>query len=87
MELDITLTYYDKVLLAIPASLSGGIIVGMVTSVPFRLGLLAGALIATIWIYDATFRNPPRPAISTQAKFAAIVWHVFLTVLLITVFL
>lgn len=85
--MDITLSYYDKILVAIPASLSGGILVGLLTSVPVQVGLLAGALLATVWIYDATFRNPPRPAVSTQVKLAAIVWHVFLAGLLVTVIL
>lgn len=85
--MDITLTYYDKILVAIPVSLVGGILVGLLTSVPVRLGLLAGALIATIWIYDAMFRNPPGPAVSTQLKFVALVWHVFLGGVLVMVFL
>ncbi|MEF8801088.1 MAG: hypothetical protein V5A38_13455 [Halolamina sp.] len=86
MDLDSSLTYYDKVLVAIPASLGGGIIIGLVTSVPVLVGLLAGALIATVWIYDATFRNPPRPSISTQAKLATVVWHLFLGGLLVAAF-
>ena len=84
MELGISLSYYDKILAAITASLGGGALAGVITPYSFRIGLLAGALLATLFVYDATFRNPPRPVPSPQAKAAAVVWHVFLGVLLIS---
>ncbi|MFW5934967.1 MAG: hypothetical protein ACOCQL_03865 [Halolamina sp.] len=74
-------SYYDKVLLAIGVSLGGGSVIGLVTDVGFRLGLLAGALLATVFVYDAIFRHPPQP--TPRARYAAIVWHLFLALLLL----
>jgi len=74
-------SYYDKVLLAIAASLGGGSLLGLVTDVAFRLGLLAGALLATVFVYDAIFRHPPQP--TARARHAAVVWHLFLALLLL----
>lgn len=82
-----SLGYYDKILAAIAASLGVGTLVGAITAVSFRVGLLAGALVGTIFVYDALFRNPPRPAPVPQAKAAAVLWHVFLGILLLPMFL
>lgn len=82
-----SLTYYDKILAVIAVSLSGGALVGVITDLRLRVGLLAGALIATLFVYHAMFRNPPRPAPSPQAKAAAIGFHVLLWALLVSAFL
>lgn len=87
MELPISLTYYDKILAAIAASLGGGAVAGIVTDIRVRVGLLAGALLATIFVYHAMFRNPPRPDLSSRTKAATIVWHVFLGLLVLTTYL
>lgn len=79
--------YYDKILAAIAASLGGGALAGVITAVSFRVGLVAGALIATLFVYDAMFRNPPRPAPSPRAKAAAVLWHMFLGILLLPTYL
>jgi len=84
MEPSISLGYYDKILAAIAASLGGGALAGVITAYSFRVGLLAGALLATVFIYDATLRNPPRPAPSPQVKASVLVWHIFLAVLLVS---
>lgn len=77
--------YYDRVLVAILASLVGGVLGSVVVGVPRRAGLLGGSLVATVFVYDALFRRPPRPAPSARAKTAAVLWHVFLGSLLVTV--
>ena len=87
MNVDISLGYYDKILAAVAASLGGGALAGMITAVSFHVGLLAGALFSTIFVYDAIFRKPPRPAPSPRAKAVAVIWHVFLGVLLLTTYL
>lgn len=87
MEPDVSLDYYDKILAAIAVSLSGGALAGTITDLRLRVGLLAGALVATAFVYDAMFRNPPRPTPSRQAKAAAIVWHAFLGTLVVSVLL
>lgn len=76
----IHLAYYDKLLVAIIGSLGLGVAIGAATSVAFITGLAAGAVLATVFVYEALFRNPPIPPGSTQAKAAAIVWHAFLAV-------
>jgi hypothetical protein len=82
MAPDISLAYYDKILAAVGASLGGGGLVGVLTDLGLRTGLLAGALVATAFVYHALFRNPPRPPSSPRARAAAVVWHAFLAVLL-----
>lgn len=72
------LEYYDKLLIAIVGSLGLGMAVGLATSVAFVTGLAAGAAFATVFVYEAMFRNPPLPPSSTEIKAAAVVWHVFL---------
>lgn len=77
------LTYYDKILAAIALSLSSGALAAVITDLRLRVGLLAGALVATTFVYHALFRNPPVPgAPSPRAKAAGVVWHVFLLGLL-----
>lgn len=74
----VTLEYYDKLLLGIAGSLALGTAVGLATSVAFVTGLAGGAMLATVFVYEAMFRNPPLPTSSTAARAAAVVWHVFL---------
>ncbi|QFU84070.1 hypothetical protein [Natronorubrum aibiense] len=70
------LEYYDKLLLAIVGSLAVGLAIGLATSVAPETGLAGGAVFATVFVYDAMFRNPPLPTAGVKA--AAVVWHVFL---------
>jgi len=85
--MDFSLAYYDKVLTAIAASLGGGALAGTITDLRLRVGLLVGALVATTFVYHAVFRNPPRPTPSRPVKAAAVVWHAFVGVLLVSEFL
>jgi hypothetical protein len=73
--MDVTLTYYDRLLVAIAASLVAGGLVGVASAVRPHEGLLAGAVLATGFVYLGLFRNPPLPETSTRVKAAAIVWH------------
>lgn len=82
MNAGTSISYYDGVLIAIAVSLAAGIVVGVVTEFPLQIGLLIGSLVATVFVYDAIFRNPPRPAPSGGAKVGAIAWHVYLVALL-----
>lgn len=86
MASNVSPSYYDKILAAIGVSLGAGSLAGVLTPISFRIGLLAGALIATIPIYDALFRNPPQPPAS-KARVAAVVWHAFLALLLLPSYL
>ncbi len=81
------LTYYDKIIAAVAASLGGGIVAGMTTDYRLQIGIAAGALVATVFVYDALFRHPPVPAPSQRTKVAAVVWHVFLATVLVTTYL
>ncbi|MXV62745.1 hypothetical protein GS429_11845 [Natronorubrum sp. JWXQ-INN-674] len=81
------LDYYDKLLLAIVGSLAIGVAVGIGTAVAFVTGLAGGALLATVFVYEAMFRNPPLPASTTTAKAAAVVWHAFLFATIVAAFI
>lgn len=78
-------SYYDKILAAIAASLAGGLLVGVTTALRVHTGLFAGALAATAFIYHALFWNPPQPTPSRRATVAAILWHILLALLLLTI--
>ncbi|SDQ55441.1 hypothetical protein [Natronobacterium texcoconense] len=77
------LGYYDKLLVAIAGSLALGIAIGLTASVAFLSGLAAGAIVATIFVYEAMFRNPPIPTESAQYRAAAVAWHAFLVVTIV----
>ncbi|RQG95481.1 hypothetical protein [Natrarchaeobius chitinivorans] len=70
--------HYDKVLAGIAGSLLGGVLLGLLTSVSFSAGLFAGTLVATLFVYDAMFRNPPLPPSDPRVAASAIVWHAIL---------
>lgn len=70
--------HYDWILLAIPAALVGGWLVGALTTVPIEYGMAAGFALATPFVYDAMFRNPPLPESVIGRASAAIVWHALL---------
>ncbi len=74
---------YDWILLAIPVALIGGWLVGMLTPVPMEYGMATGFALATPFVYDAMFRNPPLPASDVQRVTVAVVWHALLILLLI----
>ncbi|WP_240756746.1 hypothetical protein [Natronorubrum bangense] len=80
-----SLEYYDKLLLAIAGSLAFGVAIGVATSVAFEVGLASGAVFATLFVYDAMFRNPPLPTAGARA--AVLVWHVFVIVAIATAIL
>ena len=77
---------YDKILIGIAASLLGGLVLGLVTTLQFHVGVFFGALVATVFVYDAMFRNPPLPATHPERALAAIVWHAILFVLALAVY-
>jgi len=66
---------YDRVLLAIALLLAAGVLVGALTAVPMQLARVVSVLAATPFVYDALFRNPPRPTEPAPRVTAAIVWH------------
>jgi len=82
MAPNLPLTYYDRILVAIGVSLGGGVLGGVLTDLDLRVGALAGALVATVFVYDALFRNPPQAGHAPRTKVAAVTWHVFVLVLL-----
>lgn len=82
MELSISLTYYDKLLLAMAVSLVAGGLTGALTSIQFHVGVFVGAALATLFLYDAIYRNPPLPEGAPGWKTIAVVWHLFLVGLL-----
>jgi uncharacterized protein YneF (UPF0154 family) len=69
---------HDWILLAIAVGLISGWLVGARTTVPMEYGLVAGFVLATPFVYDAIFRNPPLPENDVQRAAAVIVWHALL---------
>lgn len=67
--------YYDRLLGAIAASLLGGAVVGVLAPVEFQAGLVLGALLATVFVYEALFRNPPRSSTPAEVAAGAVAWH------------
>lgn len=84
---DVSLTYYDRILAGIAASLLAGAVLGMVGEWGFYVGMLGGALVATLFVYLALFRNPPLPETATTVKTGAVVWHAFLALLVLAAYL
>ncbi|SEH15982.1 hypothetical protein SAMN04487967_2352 [Natronorubrum sediminis] len=82
-----SLEYYDKLLLAIAGSLALGVAIGVVTSVAISTGVAGGSVVATVFVYEAMFRNPPSPVTSAQVKVAAVVWHAFLVIAIVAALL
>ncbi|RQH02429.1 hypothetical protein [Natrarchaeobius oligotrophus] len=70
--------HYDKVLAGIAGSLLGGVLLSYVTAVSLTGGLFVGTLVATLFVYDAMFRNPPIPPSDPRVVATAIVWHAVL---------
>ncbi len=77
---------YDVILTAIAASLLGGASLGLATALTVRTGIAAGALVATLLIYEAIYRNPPLPPSDARIRAALVVWHVGLVVLLLDLY-
>ena len=74
------LDYYDKILVGIAGSLLGGIVLGVVTTIALQTGILLGTLVATVFVYDAVFRNPPLPTADPRTMAAVIVWQAVLVI-------
>lgn len=81
------LSYYDALVLAIAASLAGGLLVGVLTPIGLNTGVLAGSLVSTVFLYEALFRNPPVPRGDPRVAATAIVWHGLVVVLVTAVYL
>jgi hypothetical protein len=81
MAPNLPLTYYDRILAAIGVSLGGGVLGGLLTDVEVRVTVLVGALVATVFVYDALFRNPPQAGHAPRTKAAAITWHALVVAL------
>ncbi|SDY24185.1 hypothetical protein SAMN04487946_10967 [Halobellus clavatus] len=75
--------YYDLVLLAIAAVMIAGAAMSLHPLVALHQGLAAGSLVATLFLYDVLFRNPPtEPTTSTTAASAAVGVSWLLTLIL-----
>ncbi|ELY58705.1 hypothetical protein [Natronolimnohabitans innermongolicus] len=77
------ISYYDKILVGIAGCVLGGILLGVLTPIPFESGLFLGAITASVFVYDAMFRNPPLQTTDPRVAAAVIVWHAALFVLAI----
>lgn len=73
--------YYEQLLAAMGASLVAGVAVSVHPAVAVYQGVAGGSLPATLFLYEALFRNPPTSP--TAAQTAGVVgWHLVLFVVL-----
>lgn len=82
-----TFAYQDLILIGIAGSILGGILISLLTTIGLQTGVFLGSAVATIFMYDALFRNPPLPRKDPRMQASAILWHAFLLVVLLAVFL
>jgi len=68
------------------ASLLVGAAVGLHPAVRFNVGLLGGAVVATVFLWDAIVRHPPVPTSEPGYAAAAVVWHAVIIAFLIAGF-
>lgn len=76
------LDYYERLLVAIAGSVTLGAAVGVLPVVEFYHGVAAGSLVATVFLYEALFRNPPIPPSDGRIVAGAACWHLFVLVVL-----
>lgn len=77
------LDYYDRVLLAIAAVMIAGAALSVHPLVEVHQGLAGGSLVATLFLYEILFRNPPtEPTTSTTAASVAVGVSWLLTLML-----
>ena len=55
----IALSYYDLVLLLLPAPFIVGLFAGATLSIPLHVGVMAAGAASSVLVADAVFRNPP----------------------------
>ena len=72
--------YYDRLLGGMLASLLIGTAVGVYPAVGFKLGLLGGAVGATVFLWDGLVRRPPTPIAEPKYAAAIAVWHAMIGV-------
>jgi hypothetical protein len=84
---DRAVSYYDKLLGGIAASLLIGSLIGLLGQWDFFVGMFVGAVAGTAFVYHGLFWNPPTPEQSTTARTAAVVWHAFVAVLFLAIVL
>ncbi len=80
------IAYYDAIIMAIIGSILAGVVASVVTSLTFQMGLFGGTLVATVFLYDAMFRNPPIATTSPSVAVSVVGWHVGLVALAVVVF-
>jgi len=60
------LDYYDQILIAVAAVMIAGVAVSIHPLIAVHQGLAGGSLVATLFLYEILFRNPPtEPTTST----------------------
>lgn len=59
-------SYYDKLLIAIPVAMVAGFLLSFHPAVAIHQGLAIGSLGATVILIEATYRNPPTTPTATD---------------------
>jgi hypothetical protein len=77
------LDYYDQMLIAIAAVMLAGVAASVHPLIEIHQGLAGGSLVATLFLYEILFRNPPtEPTTSTTAAPAVVGSSWLLTLIL-----
>jgi hypothetical protein len=66
------LNYYDQILIAIAAVMIAGVVASVHPLIEIDQGLAGGSLVATLFLYEILFRNPPTEP-TTSATAASVV--------------
>lgn len=81
------LGYYERLLVAMAGSLLLGMTSSLHPVVELHQGAGAGALVATVFLYEALFRNPPLPPTDPRIAAGAAVWHGCFAIIVLVAFL
>ena len=80
------LEYYDRIIVGIAGSLIGGVTLGLTTALGLHGGIVLGATVATLFMYDAMIRHPPVNPTDPRVVATAVVWHAILFVFALAAF-
>ncbi|WIV67645.1 hypothetical protein [Natrialbaceae archaeon AArc-T1-2] len=79
--------YYERLLVAMAGSILLGVAASFHPVVELYQGAGTGALVATVFLYEALFRNPPLPPTDPRVAAGTAVWHGCLAIVVLVALL
>jgi len=73
--------YYDGIIVGIFGSVLLGVGASALLGFGVQTGLVAGALVATLFLYDAIIRHPPMPPTDPTMVVPMVGWHLMVGLL------